>query len=326
MRREIVIIGAGIILAGSPFLLTEYWLGLITQALIFGGFAMGLDLLVGYTRMPTLGHAAFFGLGGYGTALAITAFGVTPWAAAGIGVTMSVGIAAMFAPLAVRVRGLTFLTITLAFGQVIWGLATRWTSFTGGENGIPSVPRPDFLWDLDDRAGFFYLTLIVVVVVSVTVSIFASSAIGMSFMGVRDSDTRMSALGYNVQSRRATAFIVAALVAAIYGVISTFFNKFIGPGSLSWQLSAQMLLAVVVGGFGSLWGPFVAGSGLHILKTLLIGSTQRWPMVLGILYVTSVVFLPAGLSSLIPAVRQRLARFRRQTSGKEYVPYGTDSQ
>lgn len=323
MRREKIIIGAGIVLAVLPFVLTEYWLGLFTQALIFGGFAMGLDLLVGYTRMPTLGHAAFFGLAGYGTALAITRFGINPWIAAGIGVLLSGGVAAAFAPLAVRVRGLTFLTITLAFGQVAWGLATRWTSFTGGENGIPSVPRPDFIWDLNDRTGFFYLTLIVVIFVSLLISVFASSAVGMSFMGVRGSDTRMSALGYNVQSRRATAFIVAALVAAIYGVLSTFFNKFVGTGSLSWQLSAQMLLAVVVGGFGSLWGPFVAGSGLHILKTLLIGSTQRWPMVLGVLYVISVVFLPGGLSSLFPTIKQRLIR---RSKGKEYAPYGTNSE
>ncbi len=323
MRREKIIIGAGIVLAVLPFVLTEYWLGLFTQALIFGGFAMGLDLLVGYTRMPTLGHAAFFGLAGYGTALAITRFGINPWIAAGIGVLLSGGVAVAFAPLAVRVRGLTFLTITLAFGQVTWGLATRWTSFTGGENGIPSVPRPDFIWDLNDRTGFFYLTLIVVIFVSLLISIFASSAVGMSFMGVRGSDTRMSALGYNVQSRRATAFIVAALVAAVYGVLSTFFNKFVGTGSLSWQLSAQMLLAVVVGGFGSLWGPFVAGSGLHILKTLLIGSTQRWPMVLGVLYVISVVFLPGGLSSLVPTIKQRMIR---RSKGKEHARYGTNSK
>jgi branched-chain amino acid transport system permease protein len=271
--------------------------------------------------MPSLGHAAFFGLAGYGTALAITRFDVTPWLAAGIGILLSVGVAALFAPLAVRVRGLTFLTITLAFGQVTWGLATRWTSFTGGENGIPNVPRPDFIWDLDDRVGFFYLTLIVVVAVSVLVSIFAGSALGMSFMGVRNTDTRMSALGYNVQARRATAFVAAALVAAVYGVLSTFFNKFIGTGSLSWQLSAQMLLAVVIGGFGSLWGPFVAGSGLHILKTLLIGGTERWPMVLGILYVTSVVFLPGGLSSLNTVVRRHLTRFSRKTNPKEFVTY-----
>lgn len=323
MSREKIFIGVGIILAGAPFVLNDYWLGLVTQALIFGGFAMGLDLLVGFTRMPTLGHAAFFGLAGYGTALAIKTFEVTPWLAAGIGIALSTLVAALFAPLAVRVRGLTFLTITLAFGQVIWGLATRWTSFTGGENGIPSVPRPEFFWNLDDRAGFFYLTLIVVVIVSVAISFVAGSALGMSFSGVRDRDARMSALGYNVQARRATAFIIAALVAAIYGVLSTFFNRFVGTGSLSWQLSAQLLLSVVIGGFGSLWGPFVAGSGLHILKTVLIGGTERWPMVLGMLYVSSVVFLPGGLSSLNQVIRRQLTRFSWKPKPEELASNDT---
>ncbi len=305
MRRELLILGLGGLMTGLPFVLSSYWLGLITQALIFGGFAMGLDLLVGYARMPTLGHAAFFGFSGYVTALAITRFSVDPWLAAALGLVLSSLVAVLFAPLAVRTRGLTFLTITLAFGQVAWGLATRWTSFTGGENGIPNVPRPAFIWDLQGVVGFYYLVLIVMVCASIAISLFAASPVGMSFLGVRESDTRMAALGYNVQARRTAAFVAAAFVAALYGVFSVFFNKFVGPGSLSWQLSAQMLLAVVVGGSGTLWGPFLAGSGLHALKTTLIGSTQRWPMVLGGLYVVSVVFLPDGLSSILVKFRER---------------------
>lgn len=306
MKRSLLIVAAGLVLAGLPFIVNSYWLALITQALIFGGFAMGLDLLVGYTQMPTLGHAAFFGLSGYGVALATTHFGIDPWPAAAIGLALSLGVAVLFAPLAVRTRGLTFLTITLAFGQVAWGLTTRWTDFTGGENGLPGVARPPFIWDLDWVVGYFYLTLIVVVLVSLMIDIFAQSPVGISFLGMKNSDMRMSALGYNVYARRATAFIVAALVGAIYGVLGVFFNKFVGPGTLSWQLSAQMLLAVVVGGSGSLWGPFLAGTGLHILKNTLIGSTQRWPMVLGALYVLAVVFLPGGISSLVSLARKRL--------------------
>jgi branched-chain amino acid transport system permease protein len=317
MRRQtIALLALGVVLALLPLVLSTYWIGLLTQALIFGGFAMGLDLLVGYTRMQSLGHAAFFGLSGYGTALAITRLSINPWVAAAMGISLSLVIAILFAPLAVRFRGLTFLTVTLAFGQVAWGLATRWTSFTGGENGIPGIERPMFFWDLQSEVGFYLLTVLFVVVVTFALIRFAFSSVGVSLLGVGGSDTRMSALGYNVQTRRAVAFVVAAFTGAIYGTLSAFFNKFIGPGSLDWRLSAQMLLAVIVGGSGSLWGPFIAGAALHVLKTGLVGETQRWPMVLGFLYVLTVVFLPGGLASIPPRLQRlvsgRLSRASRQ--------------
>ncbi|MDX1414941.1 MAG: branched-chain amino acid ABC transporter permease [Candidatus Promineifilaceae bacterium] len=309
MRRIILVFIGGLIMATFPFLMTSYWVGLMTQALIFGGFAVGLDILVGYTRMPSLGHAAFFGMAGYGLAIANTRWDIAPWPAAVIGIILAVAVAALFAPLAVRTRGLTFLTITLAFGQVVWGLVTRWTSFTGGENGIPGIPRPEqFLWNLDTVVGFYYFALLVWVVHMILATVFAGSAVGMSLLGVRNSDTRMVALGYNVQARRSIAFIFAAFSGALFGALNVFFNKFIGPGSLSWQLSAQMLLSVVIGGPASLWGPFIAGGGLVILKNTLIGSTQRWPIVLGALYVISVTVLPNGLVSLGPKIRGLFAR------------------
>ncbi|HBY92951.1 MAG TPA: branched-chain amino acid ABC transporter permease [Chloroflexi bacterium] len=305
MKRDAFIVLIGLGLAALPLVVGSYWVGLLTQALIFGGFALGLDVLVGYTGMPSLGHAAFFGLAGYGTALAITRWGLNPWLAAGIGIVLSLAVALAFAPLAVRLRGLTFLTVTLAFGQVAWGLATRGGEFTGGENGIPNVARPSLgFWDLQTPVGFYLFTVFWLIILTLLVSRFVASAVGLSLLGVRDSDTRMAALGYNVQARRALAFVVAAGVGAIYGMLSVFYNQFIGPGSLDWRLSAQMLLSVVIGGAGSLWGPFIAGTGLHVLKTLLTGQTERWPMVLGALYVITVVLLPGGLASLARKFRR----------------------
>lgn len=301
MRRDGLILASALLLGAVPFFAGDYWVGLISQALIFGGFALGLDILVGYTRMPSLGHAAFFGLAGYGAALAITRWGVDPWLAAALGVLLAGLTALAFAPLAVRLRGLTFLTVTLAFSQVVWGLAIRWTSFTGGENGIPGVIRPSLAfagWDLQTASGYYWFVLAVAAGLTLLLRRFTDSPFGLSLLGIRESDLRMAALGYDVHKRRVAAFVISAVVGGFYGVLSAYFNKFIGPSSLDWRLSAQMLLSVVVGGGGSLWGPLVAGAGIHILKTSLIAETQRWVMVLGTLYVITVVLLPDGLASI----------------------------
>ncbi|MCC6313402.1 MAG: hypothetical protein IT337_05280 [Thermomicrobiales bacterium] len=300
----VVAIGALLAIASWP--LDAYWTGLLTQAVIFGGAAVGLDILVGFAGMASLGHGAFFGLAGYGLALGTLRWGVNPWLAAGIGIVGSTLVALAFAPLAVRVRGLAFLTVMLAFGQVVWGLATRGGSATGGENGLPGVPRPSLgPWDLSGAEAFYLFTLLMAVAAIYAVVRFAGSAVGQSLIGVRDNETRMAALGYDVRRLRIIAFVVAATVGAVFGALSAAFNGFVGPGSLDWRLSAQLLLSVVVGGAGSLWGPFVAGAGLHMLETYFAGTTQRWPLVLGLLYIVTVVLLPGGIASLPRLWRQR---------------------
>jgi len=308
LREDLTVIAAAIALATVPLLFGNYWTGLLTQALIFGGIAIGLDLLVGLTGLPSLGHAAFFGLSGYGVAIGILRYDINPWLASVLGIVVSIAISAAFAPLAVRMRGLAFLTIMLAFGQVWWGMATRGGALTGGENGLPGVPRPSLgvgWWDLETTNGFYLFTLLCTAIACFVLVRVARSTFGASLLGIRDNETRMTTIGYHVAARRSVAFSIAAAAGAIFGVLSTFFNGYVGPGNLDWRLSAQFLLSVVIGGAGSLWGPFVAGGGLHILKTYVTGQTQYWPMILGALYVLAVVALPGGLAS-IPAVVQSL--------------------
>jgi branched-chain amino acid transport system permease protein len=318
-RRDLIVFAAAAALCTVPLVFGNYWTGLLTQALIFGGVAMGLDLLVGFTGLPSLGHGAFFGLAGYGVAISILHYDINPWLGALIGILVSTGIGVLFAPLAVRVKGLAFLTVMLAFGQVWWGMATRGGSFTGGENGLSGFSRPSLgvgFWDLSTTGGFFYFTLLCTLIVSFILVRFAGSAFGVSLIGIRDNDVRMTTLGYNVAARRAIAFGVAAGAGAVYGVLSAFFNSFVGPGTLDWRLSAQLLLSVVIGGAGSLWGPFVAGGALHILRIYITGETQRWPMILGGLYVMAVVALPGGIASLPYVVRALLDRLSAWLSAR----------
>jgi branched-chain amino acid transport system permease protein len=321
-RDDRVVIGAALLLCAVPLVFGNYWTGLLTQALIFGGIALGLDILVGFTGLPSLGHAAFYGLSGYGAAIGILRYDLNPWLGALIGIVVSIAIAVAFAPLAVRMRGLAFLTIMLAFGQVWWGIATRGGSFTGGENGLPGVPRPSLglsWWDLETTDGFYFFTLLCTTLVCFVLVRIARSAFGDSLRGIRDNETRMATLGYHVAARRAAAFSIAAAAGAVFGVLSTFFNGYVGPGNLDWRLSAQFLLSVVIGGAASLWGPFVAGGGLHILKTYVTGQTQYWPMILGALYVLAVVALPGGIASL-PAVLRGLRRRFGERRGRPEKP------
>lgn len=324
-REDIAILAIACLLAAVPLIFGNYWTGLLTQALIFGGIAIGLDILVGFAGLPSLGHAAFFGLSGYGAAIGILRYDINPWLASLLGILVSIAIGIAFAPLAVRMRGLAFLTIMLAFGQVWWGMATRGGSFTGGENGLPGVRRPSLgvsWWNLDTTDGFYMFTLLCTAIVSFVLVRVARSAFGASLLGTRDNEIRMATLGYHVGARRSIAFAIAAAAGAVFGILGTFFNGYVGPGNLDWRLSAQFLLSVVIGGAGSLWGPFVAGGGLHIVKTYVTGQTQYWPMVLGGLYVFSVVALPGGLASLpsvVKAIRQRMAIRAARRAEQEQV-------
>jgi len=299
VKRDIAILSTGAVFLIAPVLLGAYWIGLLTQALVFGAVAAGLGLLVGYAGLPSLGHAAFFGLAAYGTAILTTKAGTDPMVAALIAIVGTTIVAAALAPFLTRLRGLGFITVTSAFGQVLWGIAVRGGSLTGGENGIVGIPRPNFVWDLlATETGFYIATVVLVAAGLLVISHIAHSPFGLSLLGIRDGEQRMTALGYDVNVRRSVAFTIAATTGAVFGVWFVFFNRFIGPSSLDWKLSAAFLLAVVIGGRASLWGPFFAGMLLTILETILTGQTNLWPMVLGILYVVTVLVIPDGIVSI----------------------------
>lgn len=294
----IAVFGIGVVAVAT---LDSYWMGIATQGLVFALFAAGLDVLVGWCGLASLGHAAFFGTSGYVLAVLTTRWGVDPWLAAGLGIVFATAIATAFAPLAVRVSGLTFLTVMLAAGQIVWGVALKWRSVTGGSDGIPGVPRPTHILGLSfaDSRVFFALTLVVVVVTVALVWRLMQGPLGLQLRGVRQSDLRLRSLGYDVRLLRIVAFVISAFVASVAGILAAFFNQFVGTNSVDWRLSAQMLLAVVIGGPGSLWGPFVAGFGLFLLQVFATNMTDRWTLILGLLYIVAVLVIPRGLWPLV---------------------------
>jgi len=301
-RGTLVLTGAVALLA-LPYVLSTYHLGLVVQMMIFALFAMSLDLLIGYGGMPSLGHAAFFGISAYTTGLLALRLGLNVWLALPAGVILAALIAMLFGVLALRTRGSYFLMITLALSQVAWGIAFGWRSLTGGDDGLPDVPRPTlglhFPWSLADSISFYYFTLLLVAIATFLLVGIVASPFGYALRGIRESETRMLALGYNVWRYKFAAFVLAAIFAGLAGCLYAYYNRFVSPDYLHVARSAEVLLMVILGGAGTLIGPAVGAVLIVLLENVVSAYTERWLLLLGIIYVLVSLFAPNGLIGLL---------------------------
>lgn len=316
-----VIVVAVVGLISAPAFLSSYWLSVLTEALIFALAAASLDLLFGYTGMVSLGHAAFFGVAGYTVGLGMTRYGMGAPAAAMAGIAVAMAVGASFGAVAARARGLYFLVITLAFGQVMWGVAVKWTDFTGGYNGIPRIGRPVVATiPMTTTTRFYYLVAVVVALCLVALWMLVRSRVGLSLEGVRSNEPRMRLLGYRAMLYRWMAFTVAAGFGAVAGVLNAFHNQYVGPGSLVWTLSALLVLMVMLGGARTLWGAAAGGAALVFLRTIISGMTGRWVTVLGLLYVVTVLIAPDGWLRFAARQLRRGDGHGTQTPEQERMP------
>ncbi len=294
-------LAGGLILACLlPLLLSSYYLGLVVKMAIFALFAMSLDLLIGYTGLASLGHAAYFGVASYATGLLALRLGWGVWIALPAGVLVAGLTAAVFGLLALRARGSYFLMITLALAQVLWGIAFGWRSLTGGDDGLPEVPRPDLglPWSLADNTPFYYFTLVIAVLTTWLLVRIVGSPFGHTLRGIRESEVRMRALGYDVWRYKFSAFVLAGMFAGVAGCLYVYFNRFVSPDYMHVARSAEVLLMVILGGAGSLFGPALGAASIVLLENVVSAYTERWLMVLGIVYVLVTLFAPEGLTGL----------------------------
>ncbi len=295
---------AAVAFAILPQLLPSYYLGLVVKALIFALFAMSLDLLIGYTGMASLGHAAYFGLAAYSAGLLAQKLDWSFWLAVPVTLAITGITALLFGLLALRTRGSYFLMITLALSQLIWGMAVGWRSLTGGTDGLPNLPRPDLMpfVSLNNEITFYYFVLIVVTVAGFSIFQIAASPFGYVLRGIRESETRMLALGYDVKRYRLSIFVISALFAALAGILYMYFNRFVSPEFLHVERSAEVLLMVVLGGAGTLVGPIVGAAAIIGLENLASAFTERWLMILGAVYVMVALFAPKGLTGAVKSL------------------------
>jgi branched-chain amino acid transport system permease protein len=294
--RHVAIAVALLLLLMLPIWLDHpYYIKIASQILFWSIFALALNVLVGYAGLVSLGHASLLGVAGYVAALLLNAgHGHLVAALGALGVTLAMS--AMFAVLALRSTGVGFLMITLALGQIVWGVAYRWVSLTNGDNGIKAGTRPIVLGiGIESVSSFYYATLIVFVLAVVSMSLFVRSPFGASVRGTRDQARRMTALGYNVWLIRFLAFLLSGFWSGVAGLLYLYYNQFISPQVASLQASAEVLLMVIAGGAGSLLGPIAGAAIVVIVKNVVSGYVVRWNLVLGVSFVGIIIFMPEGL-------------------------------
>jgi branched-chain amino acid transport system permease protein len=272
-----------------------YYVNVASQILFWAVFALALNVLVGYGGLVSLGHAGLAGMAGYTLGLMLLA-GHGHLVAVMAALIVTVATAAVFAVLSLRATGIGFLMITLALGQILWGIAYRWASLTNGDNGINVTSRPaPFGLSLTAPVPFYYATLIVFAVCLVSMILFVRSPFGASLRGTRDQPRRMNALGYHVWLIRFLAFLFSGLWTAVAGLLFVYYNQFISPQVVALQTSAEVLLMVISGGTATLLGPIAGAAIVVVMKNIVSAYVERWNLVLGVIFVAIITFMPEGL-------------------------------
>jgi len=294
--RYAAIAAALTLLLTLPFWLDHtYYINISSQILFWAIFALALNVLVGYAGLVSLGHAGLFAMAGYVAGLLLAA-GYGHLAAGLAAVAATLLAAAVFAVLSLRSTGIGFLMITLAIGQILWGIAYRWASLTRGDNGVNVRTRPmPFGISLESAGSFYYLTLIVFILALASMFVFVRSPFGASVAGTRDQARRMNALGYNVWLIRFLAFLLSGFWSAIAGLLYLYYHQFISPQLVALQTSAEVLLMVISGGTATLVGPVAGAAIVVITKNVVSAYVARWNLVLGIIFVVIITFMPEGL-------------------------------
>jgi branched-chain amino acid transport system permease protein len=284
-----------------PLALSSYQLSLLTKMLIFAIFAMSLNLVLGYAGLPSLGHAAYFGVGAYTVALLALRVRDNFWLDFGAALAVAALIAALFGLLALRAEGSYLLMITLALAQVLWGIAFGWRALTGGDDGLPGVPRPaaGLPWSLADGQRFYYFVLAVFALAAALLGLVVRSPFGRALVGIRESERRMQVLGYDTWRYKYVAFVLAGLFAGLAGNLFVYYNGFVSPSYLSIVFSAMALIMVILGGAGTFVGPMLGSAVIVTLENTISAYTQRWLLILGLIYVAVTLFAPAGLVGLL---------------------------
>ncbi|MBO0764059.1 MAG: branched-chain amino acid ABC transporter permease [Hyphomicrobiaceae bacterium] len=272
-----------------------FYVNIASQVLLWAVAALALNVLVGYAGLVSLGHAGLLAIAGYSVGLVLQA-GAGHLVACLVAVAVAIAASAAFAVLALRSTGIGFLMITLALGQIVWGIAYRWASLTNGDNGINLASRPaPFGLSLAGAEPFYYAALVIFLAALLSMWGFVRSPFGASLAGTRDQPRRMTALGFNVWLIRFLAFLISGLWCGVAGVLYVYYHQFIAPPAAALTSSAEILLMVISGGTATLLGPIAGAAIVVVMKNVASAYIERWNLVLGVIFILIISFMPEGL-------------------------------
>ncbi len=282
-----------------PLVANQFWQGLVLQILIFGLLALSVDILMRHTGLFPICHGAFFAVAAYAVAKLETQSGLPSPLIVLIALAVAGFTGAVFA-VSVRTSGVYFILVTLALGQIVWSLSVQWTSLTGGDNGIANVPFPSLgAWGFESLSSFYYLAVAVVLLAALSIRRILASPFGLALHGLRESDSRMRALGYRSPQHRFAAFLLSSLFAGLAGVLYAYTNQFVSPQAASLLVSVEAALMAILGGAGTIIGPFIGAALILGLRTIASGLFEGWLILMGLLFIATVLFAPRGILGLL---------------------------
>ena len=314
-------LGVLALLIAAPLGLPVFAMTLLTELVILGLFAMSLDLMVGYTRLVSFGHAAAYGLGAYAAGNLLLKTGLPlPFAvllAALVTGTIAIGVGWV----CTLATGVSFSMLTLAFAQLLYAIAFKWISVTGGSDGLAGIPRnpgPAGITWWQSKAGFYYFALACLVGAFLLCRALVASPFGAVLRGIRENEAKTLALGYDTRRYKIAVVAIAYALGGLAGALYAPFAGFANTELLFWLLSGQVLIMVIVGGSGTLVGPILGAAFFMLLEHQLSSYTEAWALFFGLVFIGFVLFAPEGIWGLVRGWTRR----GTPAAGAEAKPHG----
>ncbi len=303
VRRATLVLAVATILGALalPWMSASYATTLAIEIMIAGIFASGINLLIGATGLVSLGQGMFLGLGGYGIGIGSTVLGLPLWLSVPMTLVLVAILAAGIGAVCTRTRGVEFLLITLAFSQMFYGAAIK-LRLTNGSDGMSGIPRPDLTFlglNSDSPPVFYYYVLVVTTLAVAAMWRIVDSPFGSVLAAIRESERRAAAMGYAVGRYKVGAFVIAAVTCAVAGILQAQYTYFINPDSMSWQLSGEGVLMVIIGGITTVMGPIVGAAVFVLAKQGLSIVTTEYMTFFGIFFMLVVTFFRNGVVEAI---------------------------
>jgi branched-chain amino acid transport system permease protein len=299
-------------LVWAVLLTMPYWLGAVggytelgSRVLVLGLAAMSLNFLLGFTGVLSFGHAAYFGLGAYGVGMTLKYLAPSTPLAVLVGVLTGAVAAAVIGAMIVRLRGVYFAMVTIAFGQVFFFIAFRWNSVTGGDDGLTGWSRQALslgqaVIDIqgNDKA-FYYFTLVLFAAAVGIMALLLRSPFGRTLLAIRENERRARFLGLPVEQHIWLSFVISCLFVALAGALYALLNNFTDPRALRWDQSGNFVIMAVLGGMRSFWGPLIGAAIFVLLQDYVSSHTENWMSFIGLFFVLIVLFFPRGVLGIV---------------------------